>query len=155
MASGRAANSVCSLPRLRGRGGEGVLRWSNAAPHRPSPHPSPRKNGEREQIESAARPSVAAARWAAATLAACTTAAEAHGFGQRYDLPLPLSLYLWGTAAAVAVSFVIVGLFVRHSPSERAYPRVDLLAYGPARNVAHPAVGYALKCLALALFILT
>ena len=27
--------------------------------------------------------------------------AYAHGFGQRYDLPLPLSLYLFGAAAAV------------------------------------------------------
>jgi len=28
-------------------------------------------------------------------------------------LPLPLSLYLFGAAAAVVVSFIIVGLFVR------------------------------------------
>jgi hypothetical protein len=32
--------------------------------------------------------------------------AAAHGFGQRFDLPLPLSLYLFGTAAAVILSFV-------------------------------------------------
>ena len=42
----------------------------------------------------------------AAIAAACAFAAPAgaHGFGQRYDLPLPLSLYLFGTAAAVVVS---------------------------------------------------
>ena len=42
--------------------------------------------------------------------------AAAHGFGQRYDLPLPLSLYLIGAGAAVALSFVIFGLFMRRPP---------------------------------------
>ena len=45
--------------------------------------------------------------------------AGAHGFGQRYDLPLPLSFYLLGTAAAVILSFVVVGLFARHTPGVR------------------------------------
>src|SRR5262245_66235096 len=48
---------------------------------------------------------------AAAVAAAClATPAAAHGFGQRYDLPIPLSFYLAGAAAAVVVSFIIVGL---------------------------------------------
>src|SRR5260370_7095629 len=65
----------------------------------------------------------------------CALAAPAwpHGFGQRYDLPLPLSLYLFGTAAAVILSFVVVGLFARHTPGARGYPRIDLLAHPPAR----------------------
>src|ERR1700756_2393732 len=54
--------------------------------------------------------------------------AHAHGFGQRYDLPLPLSLYLFGTAAAVVLSFVIVGLFARRAPGASGYPGVHLLA---------------------------
>jgi hypothetical protein len=33
--------------------------------------------------------------------------ADAHAFGQRYDLPLPLDFYLVGGAAAVLLSFVI------------------------------------------------
>src|SRR5438552_1082553 len=49
--------------------------------------------------------------------------ADAHGFGQRYDLPLPLSFYLFGTAAAVVLSFVVVGIFARHAPGTRSYPR--------------------------------
>src|SRR5438309_3183159 len=53
--------------------------------------------------------------------------AVAHGFGQRYDLPLPLWLYLFGTASAVIVSFLVVGLLVRHSPASDAYPRFNLL----------------------------
>ena len=47
----------------------------------------------------------------AATACGFATPAAAHGFGQRYDLPLPLSLYLFGTAAAVVLSFVVAGLF--------------------------------------------
>src|SRR5712691_3231580 len=46
-----------------------------------------------------------------ATAVALASPAGAHGFGQRYDLPLPLSLYLFGTSAAIVLSFVVIGLF--------------------------------------------
>ena len=42
--------------------------------------------------------------------------AHAHGFGERYDLPVPLWLYLYGAGATVLVSFVVVG----HVPSGQA-----------------------------------
>lgn len=45
--------------------------------------------------------------------AACTSPASAHGFGQRYDLPIPLSFYVWGAGATVALSFVGFALFLR------------------------------------------
>jgi hypothetical protein len=92
---------------------------------------------------------------ALATAAALvSTPAAAHGFGQRYDLPIPLSFYLAGTAAAVVVSFVIVGLFVREAPRSVTYPRVDLLAHPAGRWLAHPAVILALQLFALAVFII-
>jgi hypothetical protein len=78
----------------------------------------------------------------------------AHGFGQRYDLPLPLSLYLFGTAAAVVLSFVVVGLFARHTPGARGYPRIDLRAHRPGRWLAHPALLAFLKLIATGVFIL-
>ena len=53
--------------------------------------------------------------------------AFAHGFGDRYDLPIPLSFFLGGGAAAVALSFVVIGLFVRPRPGGFDYPRYDLL----------------------------
>jgi hypothetical protein len=81
--------------------------------------------------------------------------AQAHGFGQRYDLPLPLSLYLFGTAAAVVLSFVIVGLFARHAPGVRGYPRLDLNKYPFGRWIAHPAVASVLRLLAVGLLALT
>lgn len=48
----------------------------------------------------------------AAFALACPGAALAHGFGRLYNLPVPFWLYAWGAAAALAVSFVIVGFFV-------------------------------------------
>ncbi len=42
--------------------------------------------------------------------------AGAHGFGQRYDLPVPLWLWVTAAAAAVVSSFAVIGLFVRASP---------------------------------------
>jgi hypothetical protein len=59
-----------------------------------------------------------------------------HGFGQRYDLPVPLSLWVAGAGAAVALSFVIIGLFVRASPDGRGYWRFDLLRTSLGRRIA-------------------
>jgi hypothetical protein len=93
---------------------------------------------------------------AAACVALGTAApAAAHGFGQRYDLPLPLSLYLFGAAAAVALSFLVFGLFVRHAPATRRGPHVDLLATAPGRLIAWPGVVLLLRLVALGVFIVT
>jgi hypothetical protein len=40
------------------------------------------------------------------------TPAAAHGFGQRFDLPLPLWLWLSGAAATLVVTFAVMALFV-------------------------------------------
>lgn len=77
---------------------------------------------------------------------------EAHGFGQRYDLPVPLGLYLSGAAAAVAFSFLLLGLFLRHAPGLHAYPRVNLLRWPVVRLLAHPAVLLGAKAASVALF---
>src|SRR5438445_11194510 len=93
---------------------------------------------------------------AAACVALGTAApAAAHGFGQRSDLPLPLSLYLFGAASAVALSFVVFGLFVRHAPATRRGLHVDLLATAPGRLIAWPGVVLLLRLVALGVFIVT
>jgi hypothetical protein len=94
---------------------------------------------------------------AAAIAGACALAApaHAHGFGQRYDLPLPLSLYLFGTAAAIVLSFVIVGVFARHAPGARGYPRIDLSAYAFGRLIAHPMLVRSLQLISVGLFAVT
>jgi hypothetical protein len=45
--------------------------------------------------------------------------AFSHGFGPRYDLPLPLPLYIWGAGAIVALSFLTFMLFLRQGSSIR------------------------------------
>jgi hypothetical protein len=55
--------------------------------------------------------------------------AYAHGFGERYYLPLPLSLFAIGGAAAVVLSFVLVGAIVRNEAHNFRYPRFNLLRY--------------------------
>jgi hypothetical protein len=83
------------------------------------------------------------------------TPAYAHGFGQRYDLPIPMSFYLVSAAAAVVVSFIIIGLFVREAPRDETHPRVDLLTYQVARMLASSGIALVLKLVALAVFIIT
>lgn len=64
---------------------------------------------------------------AGSLLVATSSRVSAHGFGARYDLPVPLSLYALGAAAAVALSFVIAGVFLKTRRSPDAYARLNLL----------------------------
>ncbi|MEE2885173.1 MAG: hypothetical protein VX701_05715 [Chloroflexota bacterium] len=50
----------------------------------------------------------------------------AHGFGERYDLPTPLSYFLVGAAAMVVLSFVLIGLFIKGINVDSEYPRFNL-----------------------------
>ncbi|MBM3933197.1 MAG: hypothetical protein FJ319_02675 [SAR202 cluster bacterium] len=68
-----------------------------------------------------------AAALSGAALALMVSAASAHGFGDRYDLPIPLNYFMVGAAAAVAASFVVIGLFVNATPGKFNYPRYNLL----------------------------
>jgi hypothetical protein len=99
---------------------------------------------------------LAAAALSAATVLALGVAAPvaAHGFGQRYDLPVPLSLYLTGAAAAVLFSFLLLGFFLRRAPGAHGYPRVNLLRWAPFRLIAHPGVLIGLKTASVSIFAL-
>jgi len=84
--------------------------------------------------------------------------AFAHGFGQRYDLPVPLWLWVSGAALAVALSFVVMGLFIRGTPGLHGYPRANLLRWRLGRLLAHPAAtttAEALGVILLALVVVT
>ncbi len=80
--------------------------------------------------------------------------AEAHAFGQRYDLPLPLWMFIWGGAAAVFLSFVIMAFFVRHNPPPGIYPRYNLLKNPLGRLLAHPMTTSLVRLIFTALFVL-
>ena len=78
----------------------------------------------------------------------------AHGFGQRYDLPVPLSVWVTGAAVAVALSFVVIGLFVGRDSDRREYPRVNLLQWKLGRLLASRGVRIAVQSLSVALLVL-
>jgi hypothetical protein len=79
----------------------------------------------------------------------------AHGFGQRYDLPIPLSFYFIGTAAVIVITFLMVGLLVRDASPKHDYGHIDLLATRFGRYLAGPTVVPLLKLAALAAFLIT
>ncbi|HEX6489048.1 MAG TPA: hypothetical protein VF137_09310 [Candidatus Dormibacteraeota bacterium] len=56
------------------------------------------------------------------------TAPLLHGFGVRYDLPIPLALYLYAAGGVVVLSFVIVAVFAGSKVGEQAtsYPRLEM-----------------------------
>jgi hypothetical protein len=78
--------------------------------------------------------------------------ALAHGFGMRYDIPVPFWLYAYGAAAAVVLTFV---LLVDTKPAPHHYPRFDLLRVGWFRTVfAGKPFLLGLRLLSVALFFL-
>ena len=58
-----------------------------------------------------------------------TQLVNAHGFGERYDLPVPLPLYLFGAALVVLISFLILGLFGRTELKAYSYPTINLFSF--------------------------
>ena len=87
-------------------------------------------------------------------LGATLSTAHAHGFGQRYDLPLPLALYLCGAALTVVVSCVILVVSGRAAPKDASLPHIDLLAFRPMRFISSPPLLAGLRLLAVALYLL-
>lgn len=77
--------------------------------------------------------------------------AQAHSFGRSYNLPVPLWLYAWSAAAALLLSFLLIGWFLTREHSQR-----------PERGRALPAaltaglhrLMPALRLLSLALLLL-
>ena len=70
--------------------------------------------------------------------------AAAHAFGERYDLPLPLHLWLAAAGLAVALSFVVFVIALRRDARS---PRLFLLRI-------HPLVVGALRVVSLLVFLL-
>jgi hypothetical protein len=81
--------------------------------------------------------------------------ALAHGVGQVYDPPLPLWLYLWGSGAAVLLSFVPISLFASGARGDVPYPRLGLLGISPLRRVLTArAFLLGVRLLSVSLFLL-
>jgi hypothetical protein len=83
------------------------------------------------------------------------SSASAHAFGQRYDLPLPLWLYTTGAGAAVALSFVIMALFLRRTQADpEVLLSIDLLRVPGLRWLGHRSVITILEVISCSMFAL-
>ena len=65
-----------------------------------------------------------------------------HGFGQRYDLPISLALYLYAAAGVVVISFVLVYLFAGDQVGAKAieYSRRPVLGLLPIARSSWPRI---------------
>ena len=95
----------------------------------------------------------AAISFAPATLIVASPA-SAHALAERYDLPVPLGLYLGAAGAIVALSFVLLALFARRIPPAADYPRVDLAAAPGLRSIVYPWLRGGAGAVGLAVFVL-
>jgi hypothetical protein len=59
-----------------------------------------------------------------------------------------------GAAAAVALSFLVLGVWMRRLPDLRTYPRVNLLQFRLVRLLAQPVLLAAIRLVSVALYIL-
>jgi len=80
--------------------------------------------------------------------------AQAHGFGQRYDLPLPLPLWLGGAGVSIVLSFIVAAVMLR-KPGQISTPvRRDLLGLPLFRQLASAPVVAALRTVSVGLWLL-
>ena len=80
--------------------------------------------------------------------------AQAHAFGARFDLPLPLSFYLAGAGGAVAFSFVIMAMVFRTSSTQADRWYVELFQFTPVCILTHPLVVGILQAISVSFFFL-
>ncbi|MGH8540957.1 MAG: hypothetical protein ACRETW_10690, partial [Stenotrophobium sp.] len=59
--------------------------------------------------------------------------ASAHSFGQTYNLPIPFWLYLYGAAAALVLSFLVIAYLVTSAPATHNARSHELLVLEPRR----------------------
>jgi len=81
-----------------------------------------------------------AAALSGAGVVALPATAYAHAFGQQFVLPLPVSFYLYGAAAAVVVSFVVIACFTTDREAALKYGRYDVTDRALVNWVVHPVV---------------
>ena len=80
--------------------------------------------------------------------------AYGHGFGLRYDLPLPLGLWIIGAACAILLSFVIVAIAVRANASIEPPAQANRLRWQIDNAVTGPSIRLIAQLFAVAALIL-
>ena len=77
---------------------------------------------------------------------------SAHAFGQSYNLPIPVWLYLFSGGTTLIVSFLIIGFFITQTKKDTV---VHTKSVPALKVILNPLLQRFLKFLALALFIFT
>ena len=80
--------------------------------------------------------------------------AYGHGFGMRYDLPLPLTLWIIGAAFAIVLSFVVISIAVRANTAAEAPAQPALLRWQIDNGFASPKIRLFAQIFAVAALIL-
>lgn len=88
-------------------------------------------------------------------LLAATTAAEAHSFGKLYNLPVPFWMYLYGAAAALLLSFLVVGYFINEDAAAANFRSRDISRNGLIRALGDPRTVATFRVLSMMVFLLT
>lgn len=81
--------------------------------------------------------------------------AFAHGFGQRFDLPLPIQFWVAGAGATIVLTFVVVAIFVRERAEAASYPRLNLFATPALSWLGHPVLLEIVKAFFALVFVVT
>lgn len=87
-----------------------------------------------------------------AVLVFSASPAAAHAFGQRYDLPLPLWLYTTGAGVTVALSFVVMALFLHRRRRDIEELHLDLLRFPALSWLGHRWTVNAVQAVSVGIF---
>lgn len=82
--------------------------------------------------------------------AAAPSSALAHAFGERYELPLPLWLFLLGAGATILLTFLVLALMLKHPSRLARLPALELPGRGLPAAAAR-RLGSALRVLSVLL----
>ena len=79
----------------------------------------------------------------------------AHAFGQKYTLPLPVWLYIFGGGAAVIASFLLIGYFATQPNPKGLEASIELSRWKFFSFLIRPISSATFKLIGLILFIVT
>jgi hypothetical protein len=86
--------------------------------------------------------------------AACATPAYAHGFGERFVLPLPLWLWVAGAGLTIVLTFAVTAVFVRERRADTGESRLDLTRFAPFAALCRAETLAAIRAAAVAFLLL-
>lgn len=83
------------------------------------------------------------------------TTIYAHAFGQQYNLPVPFWLYLYGAAATIVASFILISYFASNKKISTHNPNLELSAYKAFKIFTNRFVISCFKIFTVFLFLLS